>query len=212
MAKRTTKSPRRRSGGTGSATQSRASSRAATRPPGKAEPRLRTSAKSAHEIGRSPSGASTAARPSADRRAKKPARPGTAASRPSPSPAAPTAAAPTSIRPAVLPGTTSSLDLDHRAARVPLGAIDEDLAPTDVLTAGDFDADVHNAHLAGDETPGGENPTPGQDVVDLIGRSLGVEYDDAEELRGADKIADRDRHRWELDPASSEDYRDRGRQ
>ena len=26
---------------------------------------------------------------------------------------------------------------------------------------------------------------------------------------GADKVEDRDRHRWEYDPASSEDYRDR---
>jgi hypothetical protein len=43
-------------------------------------------------------------------------------------------------------------------------------------------------------------------VVDFIGRSLGVEYDDDEELRGAEKIADRDRHRWELDPASAEDH------
>jgi len=111
----------------------------------------------------------------------------------------------------VLPSATSSLDLEHRAARVSLAAIDEDLVPTDELMAGDVDIDVQRAHLAGDETPGGENPTPDQDVVDLIGRSLGVEYDDAEELRGADKIADRDKHRWELDPASSEDYRDRGR-
>jgi hypothetical protein len=125
------------------------------------------------------------------------ATPGLAAARPRPVP--------------VLPGPTSSLDLDRLDARAPLGAIDEDLLTTDELTAGDFDASVQAAHLTGDETPGGENPTPDQDVVDLIGRSLGVEYDDSEELRGADKIADRDRHRWELDPASSEDYRERGR-
>ena len=31
----------------------------------------------------------------------------------------------------------------------------------------------------------------------------------AEELKGADKISERDKHRWELDPASSEDYPDR---
>jgi len=67
------------------------------------------------------------------------------------------------------------------------------------------------AASSGDETPGGENPTPDQDQVDLIGRSLGVEYADNEELKGADKIAARDRHRWELDPQSSEDYRERGR-
>jgi len=38
-----------------------------------------------------------------------------------------------------------------------------------------------------------------------------VEYDDAEELKGADKITERDKNRWEYDPASSEDYRDRNK-
>jgi hypothetical protein len=28
-------------------------------------------------------------------------------------------------------------------------------------------------------------------------------------LKGADKVEERDRHRWELDPASSDDYKDR---
>ena len=37
-------------------------------------------------------------------------------------------------------------------------------------------------------------PTPDQDVVEEIGRALGVEYEDAEELKGAEKIEDRDRH------------------
>jgi len=61
----------------------------------------------------------------------------------------------------------------------------------------------------GDEAPGGDNPTPDQDVVDEIGQALGVEYDDDEELRGGSEIAERDRNRWELDPESSEDFDDR---
>jgi hypothetical protein len=77
------------------------------------------------------------------------------------------------------------------------------------LTGGDVDADWEEAYTSGEEAPGGENPTPDQDVVEEIGRALGVEYDDAEELKGADKIEQRDRHRWELDPASADDYRDR---
>jgi hypothetical protein len=28
-------------------------------------------------------------------------------------------------------------------------------------------------------------------------------------LKGGDKVAGRDKHRWELDPASAEDYNDR---
>ena len=74
------------------------------------------------------------------------------------------------------------------------------------LTAGDVDAKWEDAYAVGDEAPGGDNPTPGQDRVDDIGRALGVNYDEGEELKGSDKIADRDRHRWELDPASSDDW------
>jgi len=98
---------------------------------------------------------------------------------------------------------------------VDVEALPDVTAPPDggeaALRAGDVDADWLQAASSGDETPGGENPTPDQDLVDLIGRSLGVEYADNEELKGADKIAARDRHRWELDPQSSEDYRERGR-
>jgi hypothetical protein len=56
---------------------------------------------------------------------------------------------------------------------------------------------------------GGDNPTPDQDIVDDIGKALGVEYADNEELKAADKVTERDKHRWELDPASSEDYKER---
>ena len=78
-----------------------------------------------------------------------------------------------------------------------------------VITAGDVDADWGAAEAVGDEAPGGDNPTPDQDVVDEIGRALGVEYDDDEELQGGDEIAGRDRERWELDPASSDDFDER---
>ena len=74
------------------------------------------------------------------------------------------------------------------------------------LTGGDIDASWEDAYAVGDEAPGGDNPTPDQDRVDDIGRALGVEYAADEELKGADKISERDRHRWELDPASSDDW------
>jgi hypothetical protein len=76
------------------------------------------------------------------------------------------------------------------------------------LTGGDVDADWEEAYAVGDEAPGGDNPTPDQDRVDDIGRALGIEYQDNEELKAADKIIERDRHRWELDPASAEDYKE----
>ena len=72
-----------------------------------------------------------------------------------------------------------------------------------------MDVDVEDAYFTGDEAPGGDNSTPDQDIVDDIGKALGVEYQDNEELKGADKVEERDRKRWELDPASSEDYKER---
>jgi hypothetical protein len=114
-----------------------------------------------------------------------------------------------------IPTPPSSLDLDRTptAARSGRQAImtarsqHNETGPE--LTGGDVDADWEEAYAVGDEAPGGDNPTPDQDRVDDIGRALGVEYQDNEELKGADKIAGRDKHRWELDPASAEDYRDR---
>jgi hypothetical protein len=88
-------------------------------------------------------------------------------------------------------------------------SLEEHTGMTPALTGGDIDADWENAYFSGDEAPGGDNPTPDQEVVDDIGKSLGVEYQDNEELRGSDKVVERDKHRWELDPASSEDYKDR---
>ncbi len=79
------------------------------------------------------------------------------------------------------------------------------------LTGGDVDADWVAAYATGDESPGGDNPTPGQDAVDEFGQALGVGYSAEEELRGPDRIADRDRHRWELNPSSAEDIADRAR-
>ena len=74
------------------------------------------------------------------------------------------------------------------------------------ITAGDVDADWQLAYSSGDEAPGGDNPTPDQDVVDEIGEALGINYEDGEELKGAAKIEARDKHRWELDPASKDDF------
>ncbi|MEZ5317592.1 MAG: DUF6335 family protein [Vicinamibacterales bacterium] len=74
------------------------------------------------------------------------------------------------------------------------------------LTGGDIDADWEDAYSVGDEAPGGDNPTPDQDRVDDIGRALGVTYQDSQELEGGEEISERDRHRWEYDPASSDDW------
>jgi hypothetical protein len=115
----------------------------------------------------------------------------------------------------VLPTPPSSLDMDRHGSAARTGraemaeSAEEHRTMTPAITGGDVDADVENAYFSGEEAPGGDNPTPDQDIVDDIGRSLGVEYQDNEELRASDKVAERDRHRWELDPASAEDYKER---
>ena len=73
------------------------------------------------------------------------------------------------------------------------------------MTAGDVDAKWQDAYAVGDEAPGGDNMTPDQDRVDDIGKALGIEYADDEELLGGEELVERDEHRWELDPASKED-------
>jgi hypothetical protein len=109
----------------------------------------------------------------------------------------------------------SSLDLDRAASAARTGrrkleeALDEHTEANPTITGGDVDADWQSASFTGDEAPGGDNPTPDQSVTEEIGRAVGLEYQDNEELRASEKVAERDRRRWELDPASSEDYNER---
>jgi hypothetical protein len=115
----------------------------------------------------------------------------------------------------VIPTPPSSLDMNRHGSAARTGRAEmaqshaNHASMTPDISAGDVDVNVEDAYFVGDESPGGDNPTPDQEVVDEIGKALGVEYQDAEELRGSDKVADRDKHRWELDPASSEDYKNR---
>ncbi len=76
------------------------------------------------------------------------------------------------------------------------------------ISAGDIDADCARADV-GEETVGGSAPTPDQDIVDELGEAVGLTYEDNEPLHTTEKVEERDRRRWELDPASSEDYNDR---
>ena len=80
--------------------------------------------------------------------------------------------------------------------------------PDAVLTGGDIDAAWDQAAV-GEETVGGTTPTPDQDIVDEIGRAVGIEYEDAEPLHTTEKLERRDEQRWELHPASSEDFSER---
>jgi hypothetical protein len=68
------------------------------------------------------------------------------------------------------------------------------------LSGGDVDADWRSACSVGDEAVGGSTATPDQDVVDELGEALGVAQDpDAEVTTSAEILAERDRHRWQLE-------------
>jgi uncharacterized protein DUF6335 len=86
-----------------------------------------------------------------------------------------------------------------------LEELDEHNSQSPELTGGDIDASWQTANQAGEETVGGSVSTPDQDVVDDLGRAAGLVYRDSEPLDYDAKVLDRDRNRWELNPASALD-------
>mgnify|MGYP000223948231 CR=1 FL=1 len=101
-------------------------------------------------------------------------------------------------------------DIKAGSARL-ANRIREDGAADPVVTGGDLDANWANAQFSGDESAVSSSPTPDQGEVDDIGRAMGVTYQDNEELRVGEKERSRDKKRFELDPASSDDWQDRNR-
>lgn len=75
-------------------------------------------------------------------------------------------------------------------------------------SGGDMDVPSEES-MVGEETAEGGNPTPDQDEVDEIGKSMGVTYEDNEPIDLEGKLHRRDEHRWELNPASAEDFNER---
>jgi hypothetical protein len=118
-------------------------------------------------------------------------------------------------------------DTDELARRYDPSALDSENAPEDKLaeigrrlvarefekyhavrselTAGDADASWQEAEETGAESPGGHVATPDQDNVDEIGRAVGMEFQDNQELSAPEAIlSKRDRRRWELDKRSAD--------
>jgi hypothetical protein len=83
--------------------------------------------------------------------------------------------------------------------------LDEHNSLSPEITAGDVDASWQTANVAGEEALGGSSPTPDQDIVDNLGAAAGLIYKDDEPLDYDRKVLDRDRNRWELNPASTLD-------
>ena len=81
-------------------------------------------------------------------------------------------------------------------------------ATSPALSGGDIDAAWEDADV-GEESVGGGNPTPDQNVVEELGKAMGLNYEEGEPLHSEEKLESRDKHRWELDPASSEGFDER---
>lgn len=100
-----------------------------------------------------------------------------------------------------------------RAAALPEESAPADFAEHPVhsarLAGGDVDADLERAGSSGEEAVGGSEPTPDQDVVDMIGDAFGVgRAPDAQVIISSDMLAGRDRRRWRAERrAPTEDSR-----
>ena len=111
--------------------------------------------------------------------------------------------------------TTAESTLEAREELV--GLMPEVVAHTETsprLTGGDIDADWQAAYSSGEESVGGSVATPDQDIVDELGRALGVEQEIDAPVRASDEILRaRDRLRWHLerDAADAEEGRSRRR-
>jgi hypothetical protein len=76
-------------------------------------------------------------------------------------------------------------------------AVEAELAP---LAGGDVDVDAERAANAGEEAVGGSVSTPDKDVVDDLGRAVGVERPPtAPVVTAADVLRERDARYWDLE-------------
>ena len=106
-------------------------------------------------------------------------------------------------------------DIEPPAVDISAGAqklanrLQNDSLADPTVTAGDLDAQWEGAQFSGDESAVSSMSVPGASAVDDVGAAMGVTYQDNEELKFGEKERSRDEKRWELDPASSDDYQDR---
>src|ERR687889_1747500 len=67
---------------------------------------------------------------------------------------------------------------------------------------GDLDATWEDVNDSGEESAGGDNPTPDQSDVEENANAVGVNFQDNQELDIYEQLERRDRDRFELDPRS----------
>jgi hypothetical protein len=83
--------------------------------------------------------------------------------------------------------------------------LEEHNSESPILAGGDVDAGWDQANMVGEQAVGGSDQTPDKDVVDELGAAVGLVYDDEEPLHTWEKLQERDRDRWELNPASADE-------
>lgn len=98
------------------------------------------------------------------------------------------------------PGMPDSVDVAETARPMSPQA-----AKSTEIAGGDLDGNFAGLD-SGEEAVGGSDPLPDQNDVDRIGTALGLEEQDEKPLATTEKLEGRDRERWELDPASADDY------
>jgi Family of unknown function (DUF6335) len=69
----------------------------------------------------------------------------------------------------------------------------------------DMEDDAYRAEVNGDEAVGGSTAVPSQNDTEELATAAGIVIDDDTPLDTEETIEQRDRDRWELDPASASD-------
>lgn len=67
------------------------------------------------------------------------------------------------------------------------------------------DDDAYRAEVNGDEAVGGTTAVPSQNDTEELAQAAGIVLDDDTPLDTEEMMEERDRDRWELDPASAID-------
>lgn len=98
---------------------------------------------------------------------------------------------------------------ESRTREIPMNGILTE-SPHRTLVQGDVDTEWDLAEMSFSAADGLLGTwSPDANAAEEWGEAFGIRYAASEPLRCGDKERDRDLHRWELDPASADDYLDR---
>lgn len=105
-------------------------------------------------------------------------------------------------------GEKMQREIDQEIASAPTAPrelterLNENNSTSPLTSGGDIDADWEEAESSGEESVGGENPTPDQSDTERNAEAVGVTYQDNQPIDLLEKMERRDRDRFELDEDS----------